>query len=514
MPSRRLSHRSDWAALGTWTGRSLVVALALLSVFAVHATVRRFPLRAEAGYGDSYILYDVQGFQRTGHIYRDPALPPYLPAQYSPLIYVLLSLPGRVVGGDNPLVGPRALVAAVFVACVGLALSITRRLMPVPAAGVWALALLASMSTLWWWPLQIRADFPAVCCSLVAIRVLLSRRPGAAVLAGLAAGLAAQFKVTFVAAGVAGLVWLAASRDWKRFWGFALAGAATSVGAYAAWILREPRMLAQVLALSPGVPDVEGAVGLLNSVLTLPAVVLAAVGLGTFSSRVNRSWRLVIGFCAVAISVGGLTSLQAGANVNYYFESLFAAVPLSVRALLRFPRLSAGWGAAGLALLGLATIAGASYRISDLWVVTNDAAAAVERDAHARLLAPILAPRHTLATVPWVAMLDSHPPLVEPYLLSYLGRLGRTGVTPVPAAVRAGAFDAVFTASTAQAWRGVPLIDGALRTAIAEAYAPHCVLGTVLAHLPAGPAPHVARLEAELRGIGCRPLAPGAAPAW
>ena len=168
-----------------------------------------------------------------GRFYRDPALPPYLPAQYSPLIYVLLSLPGRMVALDNPFVGPRALVGAAFVGCVALAFSITRRLMPVPAAGGWALALMASISTMWQWPLQIRADFPAVCCSLAAIRLLLSRSPGAVVWAGMAAGLAAQFKVTFVAAGVAGMVWLAAGRDWRRFWVFTLAGAATSVGLYA-----------------------------------------------------------------------------------------------------------------------------------------------------------------------------------------------------------------------------------------------------------------------------------------
>ncbi len=48
--------------------RALVVVLALLSVLGVRAMVRFFPLRAEVGYGDGYILYDVQSFQRTGQI--------------------------------------------------------------------------------------------------------------------------------------------------------------------------------------------------------------------------------------------------------------------------------------------------------------------------------------------------------------------------------------------------------------------------------------------------------------
>ena len=189
-------------------------------------------------------------------------------------------------------------------------------------------------------------------------------------------------------------------------------------------------------------------------------------------------------------------------------------MPLSVRGLVRLPRLSARRAFAGLVLLCLATIGGAPLRAVELLGATIGPTVAQERDAHASLLAPILAPRHTLATVPWVALLDPHPTLVEPYLLSYLGRLGRTNLTPVPAELRARAFDAVFTAATARAWRGVPHIDTELRTAIAEAYAPYCVLGAVLAHLPAGHAPDATSLAVELRGIGCRPLAPGTAPAW
>src|SRR5262250_1982448 len=47
----------------------------------------------EAGYGDSYVLYDVLHFHRTGVIYRDLSQPPYLPAQYSPLVYMIYSFP-------------------------------------------------------------------------------------------------------------------------------------------------------------------------------------------------------------------------------------------------------------------------------------------------------------------------------------------------------------------------------------------------------------------------------------
>ena len=53
----------------------------------------------DIGYGDSYILYDVQHFQRTGEVYRDLSQPPYLPAQYSPLVYMMYALPRLNVFG-------------------------------------------------------------------------------------------------------------------------------------------------------------------------------------------------------------------------------------------------------------------------------------------------------------------------------------------------------------------------------------------------------------------------------
>lgn len=53
----------------------------------------------ETGYGDSYVLYDVQHFAKTGVIYRDLSQPPYLPALYSPTVgicAVCSAEPGRL----------------------------------------------------------------------------------------------------------------------------------------------------------------------------------------------------------------------------------------------------------------------------------------------------------------------------------------------------------------------------------------------------------------------------------
>ncbi len=63
--------------------------------------VPRLFLLDEAGYGDSYVLYDVLHFQNTGEIYGDLSQPPYLPAQYSPLMYMLYSLPGNAIASET-----------------------------------------------------------------------------------------------------------------------------------------------------------------------------------------------------------------------------------------------------------------------------------------------------------------------------------------------------------------------------------------------------------------------------
>jgi len=120
-------------------GDALAGTLALFclanSLLMVNFQVSRLFLLDEAGYGDSYILYDALHFKATGVIYRDLSQPPYLPAQYSPLLYMLYSFPGQIGTFPNPLVGPRLIALAAFLSCVAVVISIVRT--PVPARYAW-----------------------------------------------------------------------------------------------------------------------------------------------------------------------------------------------------------------------------------------------------------------------------------------------------------------------------------------------------------------------------------------
>jgi hypothetical protein len=184
----------------------------------------------EAGYGDSYILYDVQHFDKTGVIYHDLTEPPYLPAQYRPLVYRLCALPSRLPS-ENIFLGPGLAALAVFFLCIAKVLSIVRVLIPVRAAWWWGLLIAISIKSLENWPVQLRGDFPGIFFGLVAIRLLLARSRYSVLLAGLCAGLATQFKFTYVAALVAGSLWLLFYKRWKDLAVFVAAGAFASPGA-------------------------------------------------------------------------------------------------------------------------------------------------------------------------------------------------------------------------------------------------------------------------------------------
>src|SRR6266545_1499945 len=173
----------------------LIVFSLVIPLLMVTQEIPSLFLLGDAGYGDSYILYDVLQFQKTGVIYRDLSQPPYLPAQYSPLLYILYSLPGRIVAWENPFLGPRLIALTAFLLCIAVVVSIVRALIPVRYAGLWGLLLASSIAGMLEWVVQLRGDFLGILFSLLAIRLLMLRSRKMVLIAGLCAGLAAQFKI-------------------------------------------------------------------------------------------------------------------------------------------------------------------------------------------------------------------------------------------------------------------------------------------------------------------------------
>src|SRR5579863_4928191 len=154
------------------------------------------PSLKEIGYGDNFIFHTVDQYLKTGQIYPDIRNHDQIPALYSPFLYIMLALPMRVGHWANTYVGPRLMVLAWFLICLGLVASISRKLTNSP----WIVSVLLACS--FWvfqgWIIQLRADFMSIGFALLAIRLLLEDRPWSYALAGAAAGFAMQFKVSYV----------------------------------------------------------------------------------------------------------------------------------------------------------------------------------------------------------------------------------------------------------------------------------------------------------------------------
>jgi hypothetical protein len=473
---------------------------------------------SEVGYGDSYILYDVLHFQHTGRIYRDLSQPPYLPAQYSPLVYMLYSLPGRIGAGEkNLFLGPRLIALAMFLLCVGVVVSIVRTLIRVRFAWLWGMLLAGSISSVRSWVLMLRGDFPAIFFSLLAIRLLLVRSRWAVILAGVCAGFATQFKFTYVAALTAGSLYLLIRRRWKDLGGFAVAGALSSVGLYLLFWMRERDMLAQMLALSPGIVDVKGDIKLVFAALREPVVLIALAGLPPIARRFSPRWGLVLLFTLTSLTIGGLAGLQAGANRNYFFESLLALTPLAVLGVFRLTvwareHVWAAFFVAGLfAIHFLPTSAHELY----LDLPSGIRSRSIEsRNEGFRTMQNALQGRHIFSTVPRLALLDPDPALMEPFLLSYLQTLGKFDARPILDRVDSGEFDVLITSVHPEVYRGVPFITRDLRGAIVASYTPYCVLLGFEIYLPRY-RPEDKTLVRNLEQISCVPVSsnePGAVP--
>lgn len=488
----------------------------------LNSQISRIFLLDDADYADSYVLYDIQHFQSAGVIYRDLSEPPYLPSQYSPMMYMLYSLPGRVVALENPIAGPRVLALAAFLSCIAVVVSIVRALVPTRYAWVWGLLLantIISIQDRQDWVIALRGDLPGIVVSLLALRLLLARSRPSVLVAGLCAGFATQFKITLVTALAAGSLWLLHRRRWGELAVYIAAGTLTSAGLYLFFRIREPRMLSQMMALSPGIIDVPGCLKLIFRAISEPVVLLALPALPSVASRREPRWMLLLLFIAISFAIAVVADLQVGGNINYFFEASFALVPVAVLGVFRLTR----WARRHIGVAAFLSAVVLLYLLPpkalDLYQAVRSESGRDEvasRNDQFRKAQNVLGGRHIFSTVPRLALLDPVPVLTEPYLLSYMQRLGKFDPQPILQRIRKSEFDVVITAARSASWRSIPHISPDLHRAIEESYRPQCTMLGSLLHLPRHRSED-SNLVQELNRIGCVPFASdraSAGPSW
>jgi hypothetical protein len=477
-------------------------------VFMGALQVSRTFLLEEGGYGDSYILYDALHFRQTGLIYRDLSHPPYLPAQYSPLVYMIFAAGSRIAVA-NPFFGPRLVALTAFVLCVTMTASLARALIPIRSAWIWGILAAGSIKSMEQWPLQLRGDFPAIFLGLTSLRLLMMRSRQMIFLAGLCAGLALDFKFTYLAPLIAGSLWLLVRKQWNDFAIFTATGVIASIGLYVLFWAREPGMVSQILALAPGVADRWGCVQLILTVLKEPVLLLALPALPLVISRSWPRWRLLLLFIIVSFFIASVTDVQAGGNINYFFEALFALTPLAVLGGFHLIAWTRHRPNPALFVTGLLMIYYLLPNFADIYARRMEISprGVASSNGQFRTTASVLRGRHIFSTLPRMALLDPHPALVEPYLLSYLRRLGKFNAEPLLQRVRSAEFDMVLTAARPEddSWRGIRKLEGAdFDAAIAAAYQRQCSSPSMAVYLPHN-RPKDESLIRQLTGIGCVP---------
>jgi hypothetical protein len=459
----------------------------------------------EIDYGDSYVLYDVQRFQDTGVIYRDLSLPPYTLTSYSPLVYMFFSLPGRTAASDNPFIKPRSMVIAAFLLCIVIVVSIARALIPSRSGGLWCLLLATTIATMQHWVLQLRGEFPGIAFSLLAIRLLLMRSAWGISLAGVAAGLASQFKFTFVAALAAGALWLLLQRRGKDLAVFVGAGFLASAGLYFLFWLREPRMIQHLTSLRIGFIDAPGCFEFIYVVFTEPVVLLSTLAMPMVFANCSSGRALLASFVLISFVIAGLTDLHPGGNINYFFEGLFAVVPIAtigVIRLLSFARRSAAVSLFLIALFFGPLMRGRFHELFELIVHPATWVHAVaSNNASFRQVQDALKGRHIFSTDERLALLDPAPALINSFAFWTIKP------RPIYDRLRGSEFDVVITAAIAKRYRHIEHVSADLRRAISASYAPHCVIRGALLQLPRNRPANAAFLQ-KLDQIGCAAVAP------
>ena len=422
-------------------------------------------------------------------------------------VYVVLALPGRMLETANPFLGPRVVILLAFAACVVVTGSIAGALIPVRGARAWGALLASAIGTMPGpgWVLMLRGDFLGAAFSLLSIRLLLAGGRWPTLLAGMAAGVAFQFKITFVAALAAGGLWLLMLKRWRDLLLFAAAGAVFALGPYLYFQLREPQTIGQMLVFFDSIiRDYRGLARLALTTAGQPMFLLALATLPRLMCRGMSHWWLLLLFATTSLGVALITGAHAGANINYFFEGLFALTPIAALGALR---LAGGGVTSGLFVAGLLL----SYAVvpnidaaRNLIPELNSASRLAERQP-IEMMRLALPGHRVLSTVPRIAILTDEPVLTEPFYMAYQQKLGKSDTAPLVARVRQQDFEAVVTPRTPTRWRGVPMVPPDLWSAIAEAYAPFCAPSpNLLVYLPRGTT-HGVAVGDQLKALGCIP---------
>jgi hypothetical protein len=492
----RLLDRSAYGVMLFWCVVQCVAVTSRLPFLFLHESI---------GNGDSFIFQSVENLRKTGVLYPPLGADHLVPTLYSPFLYWMHAVAWAVIPTQNPYIGPRLLELVSFCGCVAAAALLSRRLLG--RRGVYRLAVLLalSFSVVPLWVMQLRGDFQGITCSLGALYFLISRKPSGILWAGALAGLAVQFKVTFLAAAAAGCIWMLLYRRWMDLLRFVTIASVTSVGFYLFIWRLEPHIFQNILVLSKMIQHRAGVVVFIRQSLQEPVFLLAIAALVVLLPRIASRrwprWQLLTIYLSISLAIAIVTSLQAGASINYFYESLFASVPFAVLGMLQLKLARLRIAGVFLSFLLLVILGPQAAKVVR-WVRQAPAEVA-HRNLKYDQLRQALEDTTVLSSIPDVTILRPERIIPDFILLNYMVMTAGEDVSGLEARIRKNDFDVIVTQPADYLWRGVPVLPRTVRSAIMDAYQPYCLLSDKEFHFPKN-RPDTLNVRKRLQEIGCQ----------
>ncbi len=499
-----IAGKRAWRTAPFW---ALAAIATLLSVETLVDRLVHLQLRESVGYGDGYVFATVAGLDKSAIIYPPIPRSDGAPVLYSPLLYYCLWLGTKASPSHFPLLGPRLLELASYLGALAVSMWLARQLIPLRSAAAWTALWLASMTCTRPWILQLRADFAGIFFALASTSLLLAwhgtRRGFLPFAAGAAAGLAFHFKITFLAAAAAGLIWLLWAGYRKAAAQFAATAAMLSLGGYALFALTEPGMLPNMLSIANVPKTWVGLTDIARTFLLQPLFLLGLCGLPIVLAALRHfprgKWALLSLHFLFATAIAALSILQAGANANYFYESLFLLGPVITWAAFRLYHDRPGIAPAYTCLLLLFFIA--YPRPFDFPRLFREQWSAIqERNLRHDLLRELCRNFSALSFDQDLNPLTTYRELPEPYIMNHRHLAGSQDFSALIQRIERRRYDFIVAFPPEAKFRGYPLMAAPVGAAISRHYIRHCESGSFFIWLPPEPKPE---LVARLGGPVC-----------
>jgi hypothetical protein len=505
-----------------WRRRPILLALVVPVLLAGVASVAAGTLRGltyfrDVGYPDSATLLRIGDLVRSGHVYPPIDLPPYLVTLYGPFTYLLLGIPFSLArfAGVRPELAVRFAIFGALCLCVLWVFLLSRRLHRSRTVAALCILFALSVSPMARWTTQIRGDFLALAFSLASIYAVLRGNARRQVLSGaIVAGIAVLVKQTSVAAPIAITIWLLYRRRHKDAIYFVIGFAAVVAGGYSFELWREPLMLKHIAAIRHPVLEFREASSILWRALSQPAVPFAVVGGLFFLESAEAERMLFLTYSMIAWIVAIVTIPQAGGNINYFWEPLFASAVLAGSGLFELQR-KARQTPIVVAALVLVLLVSCLLPIlrEDIGYVRICYGEALEYrmlKAKWQSFVAIVSGRRLLSTLPDVTVHASTPEIPDPILNSVLERRGVWNSRPVADRIDGSVYELIVISteegSGGVGYRGIRSWSDAMWNAMKRRYRPACEFQGMEVWLPFHSSGATAILP-KLLSAGCLPMA-------